>query len=335
MFEDKTSWEAAQNDLIRRPTEAASYPVQGATLDTASIVETAGVLCEKGNVEFRAGRDTAAVTFYTQAINGLTDSVGIGGSCPLVSSTAADAVSDATTLHELHIRLLSNRSAALMRQDQVVAALADVEKAASVHYSSVASPAINSLLAKCCYRRSLALLFLGRPAEALELAKASDNVAMLQIRKDCECMLAEQRDGMYDIAAMRGEATIITTGKLISLPRNRHADYESDNIRVETIPAKGRAVFANALIPSGTLIMASRAFVLVRNESEILHSSRGMAADLNSQAAILPYVVRQVWKQPETAPRLYSLSGGNGFPGDSGEVTQVDVPRIIRILTSK
>ena len=93
---------------------------------------------------------------------------------------------------------------------------------------------------------------------------------------------------------------------------------------------------ANTTIAPGTLVMASRAFVLIQNEAaEYLYSARGATSAMNSQAAILPYVIRRVWKHPETAPDFYSLSGGRGLEGGSGGVTRVDVPRIVRILTNK
>ena len=88
---------------------------------------------------------------------------------------------------------------------------------------------------------------------------------MTELRRDAECMLAEQRDGRYDLVAMEAEAAAAygsSSSSVVPLSRRRHADFESAGIRcTEVGGAKGRAMVACSELPTGSLIMASRAFM--------------------------------------------------------------------------
>ena len=253
-------------------TAEACPPVVGGsgaeTLQQQQQLAAARALCERANASFCARRDAEAVRLYTHALAGIPSL----DSDPAAGETATGAPTlplpagpIATECLELRVCLLSNRSAALMRQDDWAGALADAELALVLSQPSAAaaSASLATLKAKCQYCKALALLLLQRPGEAL--AVASEDAAMTELRRDAECMLAEQRDGRYDLVAMEAEAAAAygsSSSSVVPLSRRRHADFESAGIRcTEVGGAKGRAMVACSELPAGSLIMASRAFV--------------------------------------------------------------------------
>ena len=374
LFEDEQSWQQARLGGEVTPEACPQLGDAVAGLGAEEQLAAARALCERADAELRAGRDVAAVRLYTRALASIirqpeVASLGCSSSnsnilrqpeaaslgCSSGNSRAEAGSIEAGCL-ELNLRLLNSRSAALMRQDDCAGALADAERAlsacspssAAAASASVASP-LATLLAECQYRKALALLLLQRPAEALQAATSNDDddAATARLRLDAECMLAEQRYGRYDLAAMEAEAAEVSKpgdGRLVSLSRRRHADFESAGIRVEDLGgAKGRTVVACSPLPAGSLIMAARAFAFVAGRVQPAAQTSSPDDDGNGEAdgdtdtgALLPFVVRQLVLHPERGAQLYGLSGGDGYEaGGSGDTTRVDVLRIAHILVNK
>ena len=356
LFEDEQSWQQARLGGEVTPEACPQLGDAVAGLGAEEQLAAARALCERADAELRAGRDVAAVRLYTRALASIlrqSEAASLG--CSSSSNSRAEAGSIEAGCLELNLRLLNSRSAALMRQDDCAGALADAERAlsacspssAAAASASVASP-LATLLAECQYRKALALLLLQRPAEALQAATSNDDdAAMAELRWDAECMLAEQRHGRYDLAAMEAEAAEVSKpgdGRLVSLSRRRHADFESAGIRVEDLGgAKGRTVVACSPLPAGSLIMAARAFAFVAGRVQPAAQTSSPDDDGNGEAdgdtdtgALLPFVVRQLVLHPERGAQLYGLSGGDGYEaGGSGDTTRVDVLRIAHILVNK
>ena len=366
LFEDEQSWQQARLGGEVTPEACPQLGDAVAGLGAEEQLAAARALCERADAELRAGRDVAAVRLYTRALASIirqpeVASLGCSSSnsnilrqpeaaslgCSSGNSRAEAGSIEAGCL-ELNLRLLNSRSAALMRQDDCAGALADAERAlsacspssAAAASASVASP-LATLLAECQYRKALALLLLQRPAEALQAATSNDDdAAMAELRWDAECMLAEQRHGRYDLAAMEAEAAEVSKpgdGRLVSLSRRRHADFESAGIRVEDLGgAKGRTVVACSPLPAGSLIMAARAFAFVAGRVQpTAETSSHDDGDGEDTGALLPFVVRQLVQHPERGVQLYALSGGEGYEAGSGDTTRVDVLRIAHILVNK
>ena len=352
LFEDEQSWQQARLGGEVTPEACPQLGDAVAGLGAEEQLAAARALCERADAELRAGRDVAAVRLYTRALASIlrqSEAASLG--CSSSSNSRAEAGSIEAGCLELNLRLLNSRSAALMRQDDCAGALADVERALSACSPSAATAATSAsaasplatLLAECQYRKALALLLLQRPAEALQAATSNDDddAATARLRLDAECMLAEQRYGRYDLAAMEAEAAEVSKpgdGRLVSLSRRRHADFESAGIRVEDLGgAKGRTVVACSPLPAGSLIMAARAFAFVagRVQPAAGTSSLDDGDGDTDTGALLPFVVRQLVRHPERGVQLYALSGGEGYEAGSGDTTRVDVLRIAHILVNK
>ncbi len=359
LFEDEASWKSARavvnNALTERMTSLGL--AQGQEQPEMSLL-AAKQLCERANAEFRAYRDAAAVKLYSRAIDGVRGALSAECSIADVIPAAADTAGESDERLEMMLRLLSNRAAALTRQEKWLGALADAETAlalagpsrvaaaeasaeTSAHASCRPAPtAIDSMLVKCQYRVALALLLLQRPGEAIKAAASlGSSVIFKALIADAEVMLAEQQEGRYNLLEMETEAKKVAADPQVASPRlsqQRHGDYESPSMRLEALGGKGRGFVAASRIPEGTLVMASRAFVIVRiGEMEMPHAVRDGSVDRGSQALALPRVVRTLIDHPDRAPELYTLNGGPGFEADSGETKRVDVPRIMSILSNK
>jgi hypothetical protein len=399
LFEDEHSWQQACRGEDATPgteDEPCPQPQRPQLVGAEKQLAAATSLCERADAEYRAGRDVVAIRMYTRALASLPRhwEEEAPGSGP--AEAAGPAVAE---WWELGVRLLSSRSAALMRQDDCAGALVDAERALSHSAaclpsasSAAASVPLAALLAECRYRRVLALLLLQRPAEALLAADgaaaassapalltavsasaaripssknaapqaaaatcgseavdscerrqgaidaraASVDEAMAELRRDAECMLEEQRYGRYDLVAMAAEAAAAVGGRVASLSRRRHAEFESADIHLEELGAsRGRTLVACCPIPSGTLVIASRAFAFHVGRVQAPEPSRDVDNDDSDTSALLPLVVRRLVRHPELGAQLYSLSGGAGYEAGSGDTTRVDVLRIAHILVNK
>lgn len=306
-------------------------------------LQAAKEICGRGDAEFLAHCDAKVIQLYTHAFNSIK------------------AAADEDGNIEMMLRLLSKRSRALMRQEDYLGALADVEAALAMAgpgrisaavvaemSDSACHPApttIDKVLVECHYQLALLLLLLQRPGEAIKAAASfSFSIPFKALIADAEVMWAEKHDGRYNLQEMEVEAKKVAADPEVispSLSYRKHGDFESQSIRLEFHDGKGRGFMAASHIPEGDLIMASRAFVIVRSsENAMLHAIRGGAgqgayADSGAQAYALPLVVRTLVDHPDRAPDLYSLNGGRGFEANSGETKRVDIQRIMGILSNK
>lgn len=183
----------------------------------------------KGNEAFRAGRFREAVRTYTAAI----------------ASTASSPFPP-----DILPTLFSNRSAALLKIGSYQAARFDAEEALrwTPNDQKARFRLASAFFHLRSYRKALDAL---RPMQAL-----TNNDEIQRFLCQVNICVEENRTGAYDIAAIQAEER--------DNSRLSHADYCSSALELRPSingGEGGRGIFTKAIIPQGTLLVASKAIV--------------------------------------------------------------------------
>lgn len=201
----------------------------------------------QGNEAFRAGKYQDAIEAYTNAVVSISGYPSLTDSQVASSSNRIVSIQLDPSLIDVYVTLLSNRSAAFLKVGSYQFARHDAKQALKLAPSNE----------KAQFRLASALFHLGSYSKALDVLRTmqskSDEEILNLMRQVLVCVV-ENQTGDYDIAKIEAEEP--------KYSRLSHANYCSRAIELrasEIGGVGGRGIFSNAIIPQGTLLVASKA----------------------------------------------------------------------------
>lgn len=242
-------------ELIENYEKWKMYSNNESSTDNISRVENHEYFHEKGNVSFKNGLFKNAIDSYTTAL--------------------ATATSD-----EQRKISLSNRSQCYLNIRAYTEALKDTEDVLL----------IDPIHIKTLLRKAKALLMLNKTDKLIDMINNDNNISDLNFFKEIltDAIRSEsERKGNYNIESM-----IAKFRQQGSFLKEYHRDYVHSGISIEYSVTKSRTVITKQFLPSGTLVMACKAFhvskknkksnELMKQLDEMLPKDRALFYSLSS-----------------------------------------------------
>ena len=263
---------------------------------------------------------------------------------------AVDKYSSGIKLEPNNVTLLANRAEAYLRLNQFGKALADVEIVLK-HEPNHNKAAFRNGKALCGLKRYQEAIIILQDLHQRVLNRTDRDTTSIrksteELLKHAEMLVSESRNGQYNYVQIvdefcdkakvkaNGDGWVCKGG-----PRLDHADFLIDDIEIRPVGRKGRGWVAKRDIPEHTLLMVSKAFVVVYNNEAPLtfnidFTSRHMKTPTESE--LITQIAQKLMTEPELCQQVYQLYGGPDLIPmeelDENLMRSVDMKRIEMVV---
>ncbi|EXX72187.1 uncharacterized protein OCT59_028631 [Rhizophagus irregularis] len=236
--------------------------------------------------------------------------------------TAINNYSNGIKLEPKNVTLFTNRAEAYLRLYQFYNALKDTKIALMYDPNNL----------KAAYRKGKALCGLNRYKEATNILqnlyqRMKGNTSIKQITKHAEMLSYENENGKYDYLRIidefheRSKIKKDIKGNDVWIyeagPRLDHANFLNENIKIDLIEGKGRGWIAKCDIPEHTLLMVSKALIVVFTNEVLGTIISKTSNDETSQIHVHPCaeelatrIAQKIFAEPYYCPEVYRLYDG-------------------------
>ncbi|RGB38826.1 hypothetical protein C1646_755233 [Rhizophagus diaphanus] len=236
--------------------------------------------------------------------------------------TAINNYTNGIKLEPKNVTLFNNRAEAYLRLCQFYNALKDTKIALMYDPNNL----------KAAYRKGKALCGLNRYKEATNILqnlyqRVKGNTSIKQFMKHAEMLSYENENGKYDYLRIidefheRSKIKKDSKGNDVWIyeagPRLDHANFLNENIKIDLIEGKGRGWIAKCDIPEHTLLMVSKALIVVFTNEVLGTIISKTSNDETSQISVHPCAeelatrtAQKIFAEPYYCPEVYRLYDG-------------------------